>query len=131
MNNYIYLCRKCSHEIKDDNTLCPNCNADLSKAESKIPKVLHLSINERIVFHEKRGIKVRHRKGQKPFIEQSSGSVLFHETGEFNDRTMIVDREGDLYKEIIKDPKTGEIIHQCIEPLSKHTRHGDAKNKKI
>lgn len=34
---------------------------------------------------------------------------------------------GDWYSERVKDEKTGQIIHQCDEPLSKHQGHGSAK----
>ena len=119
---------------------CSNCKALLNEAPSKqtpcpfcgsITALFELSINEGIVHHETIGMKARHGKGQKPFIEQKSGSELYRKTGKYNDRSMIVDIENDLYTEIIKNPETGEIVHKCIEPLSKHTEHGDAKKKKI
>jgi hypothetical protein len=44
--------------------------------------------------------------------------------------TRIIDREKDLYKEVVKDPDTGEIVHECEEPLSQHIGHGTAKCKK-
>jgi len=34
---------------------------------------------------------------------------------------------GDWYSERVKDKDTGELIHECHEPLSKHQRHGSAK----
>ena len=41
-----------------------------------------------------------------------------------------LDRLRDLYKEKITNPTTGEVIHECEEPLSKHQGHGSAKPKK-
>ena len=42
---------------------------------------------------------------------------------------MVIDRENDLYKEVVTDPDTGKIIHQCEEPLSEHVGHGSAKHR--
>jgi hypothetical protein len=36
---------------------------------------------------------------------------------------------GDLYSEKITDAETGEVIHQCQEPLTAHQKHGSAKPK--
>lgn len=38
-----------------------------------------------------------------------------------------LDRDADLYFERVTDPQTGEILHECQEPLSKHIGHGSAK----
>ena len=75
-------------------------------------------------------MKAKHKNEEKPFIEQRSGRELHRDTGKYTDRSMVIDRENDLYQEIIKDPNTGETIYQCIEPLSKHVDHGNAKYKK-
>lgn len=41
-----------------------------------------------------------------------------------------IDRENNQYYEIIKNNQTGEIIHECKEPLSEHCGHGSDKNTK-
>jgi len=43
---------------------------------------------------------------------------------------MRVDHKSGQYQEIVIDTKTGEVIHQCAEPLPKHTEHGSAKKEK-
>ena len=40
-----------------------------------------------------------------------------------------IDKDNNHYKEIVVDPETGEIIHQCEEPLSEHRGHGSDKKK--
>lgn len=42
----------------------------------------------------------------------------------------LIDRDNDLYKEIVIDPVTGDVVHKCEEPLSKHFGHGSDKTKK-
>jgi hypothetical protein len=75
-------------------------------------------------------MKTKHRNKKKPFIEQFSGSALFQKVNMFVQTIRIIDHDNDLYKEIITDPKTGEIIHECEEPLSKHIGYGEGKHKK-
>jgi len=40
-----------------------------------------------------------------------------------------IDKQSDSYLERITDMETGEVIHECEEPLSMHRGHGDAKKK--
>ena len=39
----------------------------------------------------------------------------------------MIDREADTYDETVTDPESGEIVHECHEPLSEHRGHGSAK----
>jgi hypothetical protein len=45
-------------------------------------------------------------------------------------RIQVIDRENDQYKELVVDAETGDVIHSCEEPLSKHIGHGSAKVNK-
>ncbi|MBN8964201.1 MAG: hypothetical protein J0H89_02230 [Rhizobiales bacterium] len=45
------------------------------------------------------------------------------------DRSMKRVGFGDRYSEKVIDHHTGEIIHECHEPLSVHTGHGSAKTE--
>lgn len=54
----------------------------------------------------------------KPFLEL--------QTEEWNRREKIENRENDRYYEHIVNPKTGEIVHHCEEPLSERRGHGAA-----
>jgi len=39
----------------------------------------------------------------------------------------IIDREKDLYFEKVKDKETGQVVHECDEPLGEHRWHGSAR----
>ncbi len=54
----------------------------------------------------------------KPSTKRATGERVFHE------RT--INRAEDRYMERVTLKKTGEVIHLCEEPLSKHTGHGSA-----
>jgi len=43
------------------------------------------------------------------------------------DKERVIDRDNDVYKEKVVDPKTGETIHHCEEKLSEHYGHGSDK----
>ena len=77
----------------------------------------------------KLGMKPKHPGSKKPFVEQTTGADLHRKTGKWMNLSRVYDRENDLYKEVITDPTTGEIVHECIEPLSSHNGHGSAKPK--
>jgi len=66
----------------------------------------------------------------KPFIEGVVGSDLSIRLQKWMRLERVIDRENDHYKEVVTDPTTGDVIHQCDEPLSKHQGHGSAKFKK-
>ncbi|HUK55579.1 MAG TPA: zinc ribbon domain-containing protein, partial [Nitrospiria bacterium] len=57
------------------------------------------------------------------------GDDLHKKSGKWYKKERIIDKDNDQYKEVISDPETGEIIHECQEPLSEHRNHGSAKNK--
>jgi hypothetical protein len=42
----------------------------------------------------------------------------------------IIDRDNDSYHEIVMDPISGKVVHECKEPLSQHRGHGSAKRKR-
>ena len=62
----------------------------------------------------------------KPFLELQTGDDFYRKTGEWNRREKIEDRVKDRYLELIVNPKTGEIVYQCEEPLSENRGRGAA-----
>ena len=71
------------------------------------------------------------RPGQrKPFYELISGDDLFRLTGEWNKLVQIIDRSRDYYFKLVTNPKSGNVIRFCEEPLSKHQNRGSAKSNR-
>lgn len=58
------------------------------------------------------------------------GDQVEHETGRwiFKERRVDKDASPAWYFERITDPETGKVIHECSEPLERHTGHGSARN---
>jgi hypothetical protein len=42
----------------------------------------------------------------------------------------VMDRDADRYIETVTMRETGEVVHHCDEPLSKHQGHGSARQRK-
>ena len=100
---------------------CPACGSKIRRIEK--------ALTENQPFHEQLKHKAKHGGKGKPFIEGKSGDDLHKKSGKWMQREMTVNREKDQYKEVVTDPQTGEVIHHCEEPLSKHQYHGSAKKK--
>ncbi len=101
---------------------CPACG---SMARS----ILHVSAHEPVNVREQLGVKFRHADGGKPFVEQVHGTDFHRDTGTWRHRSRVIDRENDVYHEVVKDPITSEVLHECREPLSEHRGHGAARRK--
>ena len=130
MNKTLVKCNKCGQLIDQavDTPLnqrkpCPSCGSTARRIE--------MELEAKLSFHTKLRIKARHgQPGQvRPFLTLQTGDDLFVDTGEWNQREKVEDRDNDRYFELIINPKTGEVIHVCEEPLSKHQGHGSDKTK--
>jgi hypothetical protein len=81
-----------------------------------------------------RMVKVIERLGAdsgKPVTEAKTGVETYRATG----RDQFVQRHircaRGWYDEMIRDAESGEIVHECHEPLSDHQNHGDAKRPRL
>ena len=39
----------------------------------------------------------------------------------------LIDKYNDIYREVVTDVGSGQVVHECHEPLSEHQDHGSAK----
>jgi len=74
-------------------------------------------------------VKILIKEEGKVISELRSGDDLWVKIGMWMNMNRVIDWKNDRYRKIITDPKTGEVIHHCDEPLSIHHGHGSAKNK--
>ena len=74
--------------------------------------------------------KSKHRDGGRKVVrEETMGDDFYRAKGIWNVIHRLIDRAKDWYEETIRSKETGDIIHHCAEPLSKHHGHGSAKCK--
>ena len=124
----------------NQNVKCGNCksalneSADLPVAKRKpCPRCGSLSrhfevlIESKLFVTSKLRMKARRGGKGKPFIDTTKGDDIHRKTGKWMKLERIINRENDLYTEVVTDPTTGKIVYKCEEPLSQHKGHGSAK----
>jgi hypothetical protein len=89
---------------------------------------VHSTDNVALSVYQKTHVKRRGSTGS-PYREETSGDDLWRKTGQWMHLTRTIDRATNLYSEQVVDPRTGEVVHQCEEPLSAHSGHGSAKKR--
>jgi ribosomal protein S27AE len=122
-------CGKCGADIDEPTNIpeaerkqCPNCG---SKSRS-----CNVHIKDSETAHDGLKLKARHGPKGRPFLETKVGEEISHKKGKLVNRSVRVDRDNDKYSEVVVDKETNKVIHQCEEPLTKHTGHGTARRKK-
>jgi hypothetical protein len=108
--------------LSEDRAPCPGCGS--------LARNTHITIHDIGMSHEKLGLKSRYQCGGRPFLEQVVGEDLHRRSDRWMIIHRIIDRVKDWYSEKVIDPETGQVVHSCEEPLSKHQGHGSARRKK-
>lgn len=121
-------CTHCSYRWPDPvvaaaepaGTPCPGCGA----LGERLYDVL---ATEEVRIYEFTEVKEASRF-KKPRVEVQSGSEQARSSERWMDKYRRIDRERDLYDEVVVDQETGEVVHECHEPLSVHRHRGSAKS---
>ncbi len=94
----------------------------------RTPKTAAIKLKGGLVPHRtKRKLRKPRRK---PYREEVTGYDHHRDTDTLRKIERTIDRERDWYSETVTDPETGEIVHRCEEPLSKHRGRGSAAKKR-
>lgn len=115
-------CKDCGTKYEFDLDSCPSCNST-----NHIKKII---VGDKFEVHDqvKGKSKIKIGKKKKPKIEFIAGEELQVSTGSFVEKTRIINRETDSYREKVIVIETGEVIHETDEKLSDHFGHGSDKN---
>ncbi len=75
------------------------------------------------------GTRVRGKRlgSKKPFIETLNVPEDCRRLSKIVRRKRTIDRQANCYSERVEDWGSGEVMHECEEPLTDHTGHGSAK----
>ena len=120
------ICADCGNnmgEYTSDKETVDKCSKCGSHNLSRL-----VTLSDGIEFHE--NIKGRSNKmpgKKKPYSEFQGGEEWSVDKKCYVDKVRRIDRANDVYYEKVVDKKTGEVIHECSEPLSQHFGHGSAK----
>lgn len=81
-------------------------------------------------IHSSFSYQVRDAGKSRPVIEGLGGDSFYRKLKRWMRLERVIDRRNDHYKEVVTDPQSGDEIHRCEEPLSRHKGHGDDKKNR-
>jgi hypothetical protein len=123
------ICARCRSSLEEspnvpiaDREPCPKCGSK--------DRDFAVGLSAEVEVKSTLGAKAYEPGRRKPFLEHRGGDSFFHRAAKWVIRIMRIDRRGNRYTEHVYDPKTGETIHHCDEPLSEHQGHGAAKERR-
>lgn len=125
--NDVVQCGGCEAVLADETPQdkerdpCPACGS--------VKRIIHKEVADVMQLYDSIRLRQQEPGTKKPVLDHFSGFDLTHKTGQFSEKIRIIDRKNDSYYEMVRDPKTGAILHECSEALSQHFGHGSAKFK--
>jgi hypothetical protein len=119
-------CHDCEEFYLQSTKACPNCGSTRKRVSISIKSTIGVKselTSLRYKYPHFRGKnKVRWEWSRKKTVRGDDKITPV-------ERFVLFDRLNDEYQEIITDLNTGQVIHNCKEPLSQHQGHGSAKKK--
>ena len=113
-------CGQCGTELKNSDKKCPKCGS----VEKVFAKKLGGTLCPR------GGLRARQkRKGFSKFVKeviQGWFASVNPKLSKGVEKQRTIDKEKNEYHEVVKDAKTGQIIHETHEPLSRHKPSGNS-----
>jgi DNA-directed RNA polymerase subunit RPC12/RpoP len=110
----------------EERAACPDCSSKSRHFE----KVLSTKVPVRSGVRGKARGGEAGKPGGKPWLPFMSEPSWSYRYEKWMQRDKAENRRDNRYTEVVKDPDTGEIIHEYDEPLSEHQGHGSAREKK-
>ena len=120
-------CGNCRAELPDDlpdqaRIPCPNCGAT--------SRYYFEPLADGLLAYDGHRVKLKRPSlpsAKKLRADTYSGVEPSHKYGKLVRVHRTIDKDIDRYIEKVIDMQTGEILHECDEPLSEHINHGTAK----
>lgn len=109
------------------NLFCSECGSPkesrfCGKCQKETPNLIKIFISETVKARESIGLKQK-RPGFRRFVRrifQGWRPSKDPRLSEGIDAEIVIDKEKNEYHQIIRDARTGEILHQEHEPLTEH-----------
>lgn len=124
-----------------NDTFCSTCGDLIDKTldtpENRIPclrcgataRTIYESMIISVIYRDGIGLKGKRPGQKKAFVEDLSEPSFSSSKQKHVHRQRLIDRDNDQYSEKVTDYETGEVLHECSEPLSSHKGHGSARKK--
>jgi DNA-directed RNA polymerase subunit RPC12/RpoP len=123
-------CGGCGRQLEEppstpagERIACPDCGSQVRKFGVEITSAVEV----------RAGVRAKARSGKagkpggRPWMTLLSEPSWSRRYNKWMERLKVEDRRHDRYTEVVRDPDTGEITHECEEPLSEHQGHGSAR----
>jgi len=119
-NNEVWAtCGDCGAELKQSDKQCPKCGSSQKVYGRKASVDIGVKVVETRVTQKRKGFKKFMRQMTSRW-KRSRDPKLRGSVGEEVKEELVIDKEKDWKDHIVKDARTGEILHEEHEPLSKH-----------
>ncbi len=129
MPENLATCTKCgtmvpTSDVAAERQPCPKCGSLGRRDNADLKDSASASVHDQYRMRRKDDSR---RSKDKLRLEILGGYDLHRDTGKWNLKDRVIDKDNDHYFEHVVDPVTGETVHKCEEPLSDHFDHGSAK----
>ena len=120
-------CGNCGDPIDEPTNLAPQDRKPCPSCGSTT-RAISVSASDTVTTHA--SVRLKHEDATGETLgESTSGDDLHRKTGKWMQKSRTIDHKNDQYKEVIIDPVTGRIVHQCEEGLSQHRGHGSDRKR--
>jgi predicted RNA-binding Zn-ribbon protein involved in translation (DUF1610 family) len=119
-------CASCDALIEEETDTKPENRKPCPRCGSTIRK-FGVETAGSVPLHDSLKYALKSCASVKIVAEGMGGDDLHRKSGKWMQKERLIDHENDQYKEVVIDPATGEVVHRCEEPLSRHRGHGSAK----
>lgn len=113
-------CEQCGTELKKSDKKCPKCGSTKKVFAKRVGGTLY----------PRGSLRARQkRKGFSKFVKeviQGWFASINPKLSKGVEKQRTIDKERDMYDEVVKDARTGETIHETHEPLSQHKHFGSS-----
>jgi phage FluMu protein Com len=109
-----------------DKNKCPNCDSTNQTLSVGFDEDVKAQIHDNVRIKAKDDTFTGKKKLRQDIF---SGDDQRKRDGKWMKKQRVIDKDNDYYKEVVIDPETDKVIHECEEKLSEHFGHGSAKNK--
>ena len=122
-------CGGCGRQLEEPSTpagkriACPDCGSQSRKFGVEFASVAEVEASVKGKARSGEACK----PGGRPWLWTMSGPSWSHDRQKWMHREKTENRRDNQYTEVVWDPDTGEIIHECEEPLRDHQGHGSAR----
>jgi len=122
-------CPRCGHPYRTEGIVSSTTAKGTASSSRTVGKTLSATAKGRAGARAKARSGEAGKPGGKPWLTTMSEPSWSHDRQKWLHREKTENRRDNRYTEVVRDPDTGEIVHEVDEPLTEHRGHGSARRK--